>query len=126
MAEFKIVINNKEKSYQKEIKEDMAKSLVGMKIGEKVTGDSIGMEGYEFEITGGSDNCGFPMRKDLPGQARRKIFSTKGVGLKIKTKGTQRRKNVCGNTISDKIAQVNLKVLKEGKEKLEAPAAEAK
>jgi small subunit ribosomal protein S6e len=126
MAEFKIVINNKEKSIQKELKGETADYLIGKKMGEKVAGDNIGLEGYEFEITGGSDNCGFPMRKDLPGTARRKILSTKTQGLKIKDRGILKRKNMAGNTINDKTSQINLKVLKEGKEKLEAPVAEAK
>ncbi len=126
MAEFKAVIGLKSgKCVQKEIKEDQAKPLLGMKIGDKVNGNEIGFEGYEFEITGGSDYCGFPMRKDVDGQARKRILAIGGVGLKKAGKGIRQRKTVCGNTIHAKIAQVNLKVLKEGKESLEPAESKA-
>ncbi|MBN2111841.1 30S ribosomal protein S6e [Candidatus Woesearchaeota archaeon] len=119
MAEFKVVIGMKSgKCVQKEIKEAHAESLLGKKIGDKINGDDIGLEGYEFEITGGSDYCGFPMRKDVRGAARKRILAISGVGLKKKRKGARQRKTVVGNTVSDKITQINLKVLKEGREKL--------
>ncbi len=83
-----------------------------------MNGDSIGFVDYEFVVTGGSDYCGFPMRKDVEGYARKRILSIQGVGVRKKGKGTRIKKTVCGNTIHPKIAQVNLKVQKEGKEQL--------
>lgn len=119
MAEFKIVIGTKSgKCVQKEVKDAPAKSLLGKKIGEKISGDEIGLAGYELELTGGSDYCGFPMRKDVQGTARKRILAISGVGLRKKGKGTKQRKTVCGNTVHSRISQVNLRVLKEGKEKL--------
>lgn len=123
MAEFKLLVGHNKKSYQREIKDADAEALVGLKIGDTFKGEQVGMEGYEFLITGGSDSCGFPMRKDLPGIRRAKIYSAKGKGIKSKTKGMILRKSVAGNTIYDKTAQVNVKVLKEGKEKLEKEEA---
>ena len=139
MAEFKLVIGDpkSKKCYQREVKEDLAKPFLGMKIGDKVRGEAFDLTGYEFEVTGGSDYCGFPMRKDLPGQGRKKILAVKGVGMKpLKKKvrkgkvyqkynGAKQRKMVCGNTIHEKIHQINLKVLKEGKTPLAEPAAPA-
>lgn len=126
MVNFKVVIGTKEgKCVQKDIQEPEAKAFLGKKIGDAIQGDNIGLTGYEFTITGGSDYCGFPMRKDVDGFARKKILAIKGVGLKQKAKGSRQRKTVCGNTIHPKIAQVNLKVTKEGKEPLIAPAAPA-
>lgn len=123
MAEFKLVIGIKSgKSVQKEVKDAAAKALIGKKIGDKVSGDDIGFAGYEFELTGGSDYCGFPMRKDVQGASRKRILAIVGVGLKKKGKGVRQRKTVCGNTVHAKISQINLKVLKEGKEKLDVPA----
>lgn len=123
MAEFKLVIGMKSgKCAQKEVKDASAKALLGKKIGDKVSGDELGLAGYEFEITGGSDYCGFPMRKDVQGAARKRILAVVGTGLKKKGKGIRQRKTVCGNTIHAKISQVNLKILKEGKEKLDTPA----
>jgi small subunit ribosomal protein S6e len=84
------------------------------------------MAGYEFQIAGGSDYCGFPMRKDLPGVARKKVLLVKGVGLKDALQGIRKRRTICGNTIHQKISQINLKVLKEGKEALVGDQKEEK
>ena len=136
MTAFKIVIGAKSgKCLQKELTEEESSGLIGKKVGDAFSGDSIGFAGYEFQITGGSDACGFPMRSDIDGPIRKRIFAVKGVGLKQKGKGIKIRKTVCGNTVHGKISQINLKVLKEGKEKLgaapeakegEAPAEEKK
>jgi small subunit ribosomal protein S6e len=119
MSEFKLVIGQKDgKSMQKTIKDHEAEALMGLKIGDKVAGDKIGLHGYEFEISGGSDYCGFPMRKDLPGTGRKSILMTRGVGMKEGLRGM--RKSVCGNTIHQKISQINLKILKAGKDPIVA------
>lgn len=118
MAETKFVINDTKsgKSYQKALEDE---SLEGKKIGEKVSGNFLGLEGYELQITGGSDLAGFPMRKEIDGTGRKKGLFSGGVGVKIKRDGMRRRKTVCKNTISADIVQVNLKVVKEGSKKLE-------
>lgn len=143
MAEFKLVISDPKKgiSVQKELKDNNAKVLVGKKIGEVVKGESIDFPGYEFQITGGSDSSGFPMRKDIEGSARKRITAVKGVGVKNKLrkpnpkkkgwrtiKGMRLKKNVAGNTIHEKTAQVNVKITKEGREPLfeEKPAEGSK
>ena len=114
MAEIKIVIGYKGKSYQKTISDE----LIGRKIRDKISGDLIGLKGYELEITGGSDTAGFPMRRDVPGIGRKKPLLTRGPGVKINVRGERIRKTVRGNTISDDTAQINLKVLKVGSEDL--------
>ena len=129
MAQFKIVVGTKNgKCVQKELSEDESKSLLGKKIGESLAGEGIGFAGYEFLITGGSDHCGFPMRKDVDGAGRKRILAVKGIGLKKKAKGIRQRKTVCGNMINPKTAQINMKVTKEGAEKLveEKPNEEKK
>lgn len=141
MAEYKLVIGTKDgKSYQKELKSPEADLLFDKKVGDKVSGDAIGLTGYEFEITGGSDKSGFPMRKDVSASRRKKIFTTSSHGVWIPTKGKKIRKTVAGNMVHENTAQINLKVLKEGKaplapveekaeegaEKKEAPAEEKK
>lgn len=119
MADFKIVISTADgKSYQREIKDKEGEFFISKKIGETVKGDNFGLQAYEFRITGGSDKAGFPMRKDLPGSSRKRILAVSGTGVHKKGKGHRQRKMVCGNTISNATAQINLKVLKEGKEKL--------
>jgi len=142
MTDYKAVISNPKtgKSVQKELKEDSAAALNGLKIGDKVNGESIGFSGYEFVITGGSDTAGFPMRSDVPGIGLKKILTVKGIGVNNKLKyrgkdmkgkrtmkGMRQRKTVAGNTVGPKTAQVNLKITKQGKEDLfPAPATEAK
>lgn len=127
MVNFKVVIGTKEgKCVQKDIQEPEAKTFLGKKIGDTISGDHIGLAGYEFMVMGGSDYCGFPMRKDVEGFARKRILAISGVGLKQKAKGIRQRKTVCGNTIHPKIVQVNLKITKEGKEPIPIPVKEEK
>ena len=40
---------------------------VAEKIMEKIDGNTLGLSGYELQITGGSDKSGFPMRRDIEG-----------------------------------------------------------
>lgn len=117
----KLVVANPKtgKTYQKELTETQEKALYGSKINDVIKGDVVGLPGYELQITGGSDKQGFPMRKDLHGTARKKILLSGGPGFHPTKKGERRRKSVRGNTISEEIAQVNTKVIKEGKEPLE-------
>ncbi|MBU2561872.1 MAG: 30S ribosomal protein S6e [Nanoarchaeota archaeon] len=143
MAEFKLVISDPKtgKSVQREVKEDSAKRLIGLKIGDTVKGELIDLPGYEFKITGGSDYAGFPMRWDVQGPARKKITAVKGVGVHNKRHlpnpkkkgmrtmpGMRLKKTVAGNTVHAKTAQINLKILKQGRESIfpEAAPAEAK
>jgi small subunit ribosomal protein S6e len=129
MVDFKLTIANPKtgKCVQKELKDPNSGNLIGKKIGEKIDGKTVGLEGYEFELTGGSDFCGFPMRKDVANVIRKRILAVEGVGIKKKAKGIKQRKTVCGNAIHEKIVQVNLKILKEGTEKLfEEKAKESK
>ncbi|MEK6943739.1 MAG: 30S ribosomal protein S6e [Nanoarchaeota archaeon] len=119
MASFKLCISDPAtgKTFQKEVKEGMAKPFMGLNIGETVTGDNFELAGYEFKITGGSDYCGFPMRRGILGM-RKKIALYGGIGFKGAEKGIKKRKTVCGHKVHDKIAQINLKVTKQGAKKL--------
>ncbi len=136
MASFKVVISDPKvgKTVQKEVKDDAAGRFLGLKIGDKVRGELLDLSGYEFEITGGSDSAGFPMRRDLEGMLRKRILAVSGVGINPLKKrrrkgkvaqrfpGARQRKTVCGNTIHPKIVQINVKVLTSGA----APLFEAK
>jgi len=106
------------KTVKKELKEDQTSVFQGKKIGDKINGEVLDMSGYEFEISGGSDYCGFPMRHDVNGIMRKAILITKGLGNNYNRKGMRLRRTVAGNTIYNKTAQVNLKVLKYGSEPL--------
>lgn len=110
----KLVVSQKNgKSYQKEF-ETLGK-LLNKKIGDEVSGDEFGLNGYELEITGGSDSDGFPMRKDVQGTQRKKVLIAGGVGFKPKNRGERRKRSVRGNTVSTSINQVNTKIVKKGK-----------
>jgi small subunit ribosomal protein S6e len=145
MVDIKLVINNPKtgKSFQQDIKDEISKQFLGKKIGDKIKGEILDYTGYEFELTGGSDKSGFPMRKDVEGTIKKKILAVEGTGLKKKTsktkkgkmrfKGIKQRKTVAGNTIGQSTSQINLKIIKEGKEKIaqlepvkEEPKAEVK
>jgi small subunit ribosomal protein S6e len=115
--EIKIVMSTKDgKSYQTTVDAD---ALAGKQVGEKIDGSSLGFPGYEFEITGGSDSEGFPMRKDLPGTKRKRLLLSGGTGFVRKSKGARRKKSVHGKKIDEDIVQVNLKVLKTGSKPLQ-------
>ena len=112
--ETKIVVSDPKtgKSYQKVVD---GSRLIGKKIGESVQGKSVGFGDYEFMIMGGSDDAGFPMRKDLEGNLKKRIMIGKSVGLReAKDKGFKKRKSVRGNTVSEKTAQINMKIMKYG------------
>lgn len=116
---FKIVVSDPKtkRTYQKEVgyKES---GLLGRKIGDKIKGEFLGLHGYELQLTGGSDKQGFPMRQDMPGAARKKVLLTGRPGFHPTTEGERRRRLVRGNTLSEEIVQVNMKVVTHGKDSL--------
>jgi small subunit ribosomal protein S6e len=121
---YKINISEKGKTWKVESE---ATSLAGKSIGDKIQGKDIKheLEGYELEITGGSDIAGFPISKDVEGIGLRRILLTKGWGFRGKSKkkgtlpkGMRIRKTVRGKVISNSIVQINMQVLKEGHKKL--------
>ncbi len=116
--DIKIVISDPQtgRSVQREIKEADGKKLIGKKVGESIKGELIDLVGFEFQITGGSDYAGFPMRKDLPGQGRKRILAVGGIGIHNSEKGIKRRKMIAGNTVHAQTAQINVKIIKAGKE----------
>ncbi|MBT3407745.1 30S ribosomal protein S6e [Candidatus Woesearchaeota archaeon] len=120
MVELKIVIADQKegRSYQKVITEDDSKNLYGKKIKDTFNGEMIDLPGYELKITGGSDISGFPMRWDIDMSGKRKILAVSGVGLKLTRKGMKKRKTVSGNTIYDKISQINVIPVKFGDKSL--------
>lgn len=117
---FKLVISDPKhrKAYQKEIDQKQS-GLIGKKISSKVSGNQIGLSGYELEITGGSDRQGFPMRRDMDGIGRKRLLLALPPGFHPKMKGQRKRKSVRGNTISSAVSQVNVKVVTHGKEALD-------
>ncbi len=117
---FKVVLSDPKtrRAYQKEV-DEAASGLVGKKLGETVKGDFLGLQGYEVQITGGSDKEGFPMRKDLEGVGRKKVLLSSGPGFYPDVKGQRKRRSVRGNTVSNQISQINAKVAVHGSKSIE-------
>jgi len=114
---FKLIIGDKGKAWRIETE---AESLVGKAVGEKVEGKEIKaeLEGYELEITGGSDMAGFPLSKDVEGLGLKRVLLTRGWGMRDTREGVRLRKTLRGKIISNAVIQINLKVLKHGKKQL--------
>ena len=83
MVEYKAVINDVKtgRSYNVVVTGHHANSLNGKSVGEVVDGIFVGLPGYKLKITGGSDGNGTPMRKDLPGNRRRKLLLAESLGF---------------------------------------------
>ena len=97
------------------------KVFVSMKLVDAVQGKDISKElnGYEFILTGASDNAGFPALASLEVIGRKRLLLTYGKGMRQrKPRGLRLRKTVRGNTISADIAQINLRVKKQGEKLL--------
>lgn len=120
MVRIQLVIGSKEGiTFQEELDESKTQALSGLSVGDEFDGDLVGLKGYKLKITGGSDKQGFPMRKSFSGTARQKRIIKEGSGLRKKRKGERKRKSVRGKVVSEEIAQLNAKVIKEGKENIE-------
>ncbi len=121
MPVWKFVISEPDtkKSYQLEVDQANAIGLVGKRIGEEFSGDLIGLQGYALQITGGTDKDGFPMHPKLRGSGRRRMLLISPPCFHPTLKGQRKRKTVRGNTISDAITQINIKVVKKGLKPLE-------
>ncbi len=115
---FKLNISDKGKAWKVETD---ANAIIGKSVGDKIHGQEIKseLEGYELEITGGSDSAGFPLSKDVDGIYLRKVLLTKGFGMKqAKPHGLRKRKTLRGKIISEVVTQINMIVVKHGGKKL--------
>ena len=79
----------------------------------------ISLPGYKLQIEGGTDKNGFAMRRDFPGIGRRRLLLSKGKSFRPKENGMRKKKSVRGNTISQEIVQINMKVTKHSSRPIE-------
>jgi len=126
---FKFNISAKDgKTYKLEAE---ALDIIQKSIGDKISGAEISpdLAGYELQITGASDTAGLPSLATEDGIALRKVLlgygkcmhnRPKGLTKKGKCnlKGLRMRRTVRGKIISQAMAQINTKVVKEGHKKL--------
>jgi small subunit ribosomal protein S6e len=120
----KLVISNPStrKTHQIELDQSKTYSLLGKKIGDEIDGDFAGLSGYTFKITGGTDRDGFPMHPQVKGTVRKKVLLSSPPGFHPLKEGQRKRKMVRGDTVSDAISQVNVKVTKAGVKSLDEVA----
>ncbi len=112
MVEFKLVVSTPVDGKSKTItaSEAQAQSLIGMRVGDMLSGEQFGFSGQELIITGGSDKSGVPLRSDIAGGGKRKILLSGPPGYHPKSEGQRKRKLLRGNMITEDIVQINLKV----------------
>ncbi len=113
MTKFKIIVSDPETGTSKviELEEARAASLIGRRLGEIFDGAVVDLPAHKVQIMGGSDKDGFPMIGNVHGGVRRKIVLSSGTGFKAKKSGERKRKTVRGSTITDEIAQINMKIV---------------
>lgn len=109
MVEFKVNISDPKtgKTRAVTIKDEKAKALIGLKIGDIFDGILVGKRGVKLKITGGSDRSGFPMIPGISGGIKKSIILSKGIGFKPKKKGLRKRKTIRGNTITEDTVLIN-------------------
>ncbi|TBU11002.1 ribosomal protein S6 [Hamiltosporidium tvaerminnensis] len=91
--------------------------LYDQKIGNTFEGSILGPEynGYVFEITGGDDRQGFPMRRGVPSSARVRLLLKKGdKGYRCRRDGCRRRKSVRGEIVSSEISVLSVIIVQKG------------
>jgi small subunit ribosomal protein S6e len=125
MAKFKVIVSDPQAGTSKvvEIEEARAAPLIGRKLGEIFDGAIVDLPAHKVQILGGSDKDGVPMRADVHGGGRRAVVLSGGTGFNPKRKGERRRKTVRGNTVTDEIAQINMKIVERPASSVKAPEA---
>ncbi|MDH5439327.1 MAG: 30S ribosomal protein S6e [Candidatus Bathyarchaeota archaeon] len=119
MADFKVTISDPEtgESRSVEIEGNRAVPLIGRRLSDVIDGAVLGLQGYKLQITGGSDRDGFPIRPSVHGGVRIRAVLRGGSGFNPKEKGERRRKTVRGNTITEDIVQINMKIIEKPSKK---------
>ena len=97
-------------AWQIRINDERTSAFLGLKIGDEVPGEIIGLKNVKLVITGGSDISGFPMRPDIPGPVKKRALLSAPPGFHPREDGERRRKTVRGNTIAPDITQINTKI----------------
>jgi small subunit ribosomal protein S6e len=113
MPKFKLIISDPKtgRSRMVEVEGARAVPLLGKRIGETIDGSIADLPKVRLQITGGTDKDGFPMRRDVHGGVKTRIVISEGPGFHPRRRGERRRKTVRGDTITEDITQVNMKVV---------------
>jgi len=121
MADFKLVVSDPKtgKAYNVDVTGAKSNKIIGKPIGSELEGDVAGLPGYKLVITGGTDKDGMPMRGDVPGQGRRRILLSGGVGYHPVSEGMRKRKLLRANEVTAELVQLNAKVVAYGDKTLD-------
>jgi small subunit ribosomal protein S6e len=113
MAKFKVIVSDPQSGASKvvELEEARASPFIGRKIGDTLDGTVVDLPAHKVQVMGGSDNDGIPMRPNVHGGIRRSVVISGGAGFSPKRKGERKRKTVRGDTITDEIGQINMKIV---------------
>ena len=120
MVDFKLVLSDAKagRAYNVSVSGGSANAFIGKRMGDEVDGGPVGLGGYRMKITGGSDRNGTPMRRDLPGMARKRLLLSGGAGFHPRLEGERRRKMVRGSEITPDFVQINAQVTAYGEKAL--------
>jgi small subunit ribosomal protein S6e len=113
MAKFKVIVSDPEAGTSKvvELEDARAVPFIGRRLGEIIDGAVVDLPAHKVQLKGGSDKDGVPMRGNVHGGVRRSVVLSGGAGFNPKKKGERKRKTVRGSTITDEIAQINMKIV---------------
>merc|ERR1719482_554970 len=87
----------------------------------EISGDTLGDEwkGYIFQISGGNDKQGFPMKQGVLTNGRVKLLFKKGMScFRERRAGSRKRKSVRGCIVGPDLAIMNLVLVKKGAEEV--------
>lgn len=121
MVEFKASIADPDtgKCYAVVLAKNKASTFIGKEIGDTLDGVFAGLPGYKITITGGTDEAGFPMRKDVEGAERKRILVTDSTGFHAQRDGQRRRRMMAGRKVSQNIVQLNFVISQKGAKPIE-------
>jgi small subunit ribosomal protein S6e len=122
MVEFKLVIADAATSYARTVGDPQSAGFLGKRIGETIGGELVGLTGYTFRISGGTDKSGFPLRPEIPGARQVRVFVGEGFGFHAPRRGMRKRRTFRGSAVSEETVQINLVVEKRGQKPLAEPA----
>ena len=124
MAKFKIIVSDPESGTSKvvELEEARAAHSSAENSAKSLDGAIVDLPAQKVNIMGGSDKDGVPMRGNVHGGVRRAVVLSGGAGFKPKRKAKENAKPSAEASITDEIAQINMKILKASRRK----TAEAK
>jgi small subunit ribosomal protein S6e len=97
--------------------EEKLRAFYDKRISHEVEGDVLGddFKGYVFQITGGNDKQGFPMKQGVLTTKRVRLLLKEGMKCYVaKKRGESKRKSVRGCIVSHELSVLSLIVVKKG------------